>query len=217
MRGAKEIEFETGTIFGASFLLAKQDGCRRNTKIIFALAAITVFHSLNPCLDALAKAPRIKPEMVQEQLAARIACQSGDTGMRAAIATAGSDFSAYSRSINHFPRNDSELMESLRKLQALTEKNPYTKEKLLAPQISSQFGEGCAIGSITTDLTLTEASVRALQKFPPAEWQAYPGSICIVHNGADVFLVWAAGLDGKPLHSNINVGIALDSRQLVFH
>jgi hypothetical protein len=200
MRRTKDISFEAGTVYGASFLF------------VFLFFATVPF----PSQSAAAKPLKIKPEMVQEQLAARVACQNADAELRRAIATASSDFSTVSRSLHHFPRNDSELIEALRKVQALAEKNPYMKEKLLTPQISSQFGEGCAIGSVTADLSLTETKARDLQRFPPQEWQAYPGSICIVHNGANIFLVWAAGFDGKPLHSNTNSGIALESRQVIF-
>jgi hypothetical protein len=213
MRSVKNIDSETGTVYGASFLLAKHSNSR---VVAIVISTSVAFSCMLPSLQAAAKTPKIKPEMVQEQLATRIALQSADSTLRAALATAGSDFSSLSHTLHHFPREESEEIESLRKLQALAEKNPYAKNEMLRGQIT-QFGEGCAIGSLTTDLTLSESSVRDLQKFPPPEWQAYPGSISIVHNGADIFLVWAAGLDGKPLRSVTNSGIALESRQVFFH
>ena len=52
---------------------------------------------------------------------------------------------------------------------------------------------------IKVDLALSAILSESYRRAAPSSWRAEPGTITVFHNTEDYYLIWGAGLDGKPL------------------
>lgn len=120
---------------------------------------------------------------------------------------------------HHFPEEGDEFEDAKRQLNMLIPNNPYKFGATELPQgrdldptydtlenIPSPFtfatGSFAADGDrikLEIDPGLNLAAIPELKKNPPMEWNAPPGTVTCVSNNNDVFIVWAAGLDGRPI------------------
>jgi len=84
----------------------------------------------------------------------------------------------------------------------------------LSPQAMNQMlpwdedkAENAAINSgkiqWAQDIGVNKTNLRDYLKNPPDSWQANPGTITIVSNLHDMFLVWGADKDGRPLRDSL--------------
>lgn len=46
---------------------------------------------------------------------------------------------------------------------------------------------------------LTDFQVRQYMKKPPESWKQSPGTVTVISNGENMFLIWGAGADGRPI------------------
>jgi len=140
----------------------------------------------------------VPKELYQQMLAARVACDAADEALFTNMQQASDTFARFCRQ-RGFPRRSRDLALIENELYAIANGNPYAKDALLAREVDSHFPQARTQVSIETDAGLSDALVNQLEQFTPESWHAVPGSLKIVHNDRDMFLVWAAGIDGKPL------------------
>lgn len=118
---------------------------------------------------------------------------------------------------HHFPEEGDEFEDAKRQLNMLIPNNPYkfgatelptgrdldptydTLENLPSPYNSNSFAADGDRIRLEIDPGINLAAIPELKKSPPMEWNAPPGMVTCVSNNNDVFIVWAAGLDGRPI------------------
>lgn len=120
---------------------------------------------------------------------------------------------------HHFPEEGDEFEDAKRQLNMLIPNNPYKYGATELPQgrdldptydtlenIPSPFtfaaGSFAADGDrikLEIDPGLNLAAIPEWKKNPPMEWSAPPGTVTCISNNNDVFIVWAAGMDGRPI------------------
>jgi hypothetical protein len=137
-------------------------------------------------------------ELYQQMLAARVACDAADEALFSNMRQAGETFAGYCRK-RGFPRSSSSLASIENELYAIANTNPYAKDPLLAQEVATHFPQARTQVSIDTDAGLSEAYINQIAQHIPESWHAVPGSLTVVHNDRDLFFIWAAGIDGRPL------------------
>jgi hypothetical protein len=142
--------------------------------------------------------PHVPKELYQQMLAARVACDAADEALFGNMQQAGEAFAGFCRK-RGFPRSTRELASIENELYTIANTNPYAKDPLLAQEVETHFPQARTQVSIDTDVGLSNAYINQLAQHTPELWHAVPGSLIIVHNDRDLFLIWAAGIDGKPL------------------
>lgn len=120
---------------------------------------------------------------------------------------------------NHrFPEQGDEQTFVLNQLNALIPNNPYVSgsfsvvsgadvnqqlaerdEDLPLQPIANAGFTGVSRITLELDWSLTLNEIEAFSVEPPISWQAAPGTINVVSNNQYLFIVWGAGLDGKPI------------------
>jgi len=141
----------------------------------------------------------LAPDLLQQMLNARIGCDRADDAMRAGLAKACDQFTQRCRRLGRFPDSEQELLPMRSELEQLVAVNPYTSNPALGKQVESQFPNPQAHFLITVDMTLNENSIRQMTDHPSKELSGTPGSMKIVHNAYDTFIVYGIGIDGKPV------------------
>lgn len=165
-----------------------------------------------------ARQAKIPPELLQQLVASKIACNSADDSLSRSMDTAERKFSEFVMARNSFPRSQREALVACEDLQILANKNPYAQQPLLVKNALEQLPDANARAFVGYDPGISENMVRYWTQFPPEEWQAAPGSIAILHNGRDRFIVWGASIDSKPLRDEngaihiLNVRLNLNNR-----
>jgi len=142
--------------------------------------------------------PRVPRELYQQLLAAQVACDTADEALFGNMQLAGDMFAKFCRT-RGFPKTSREIALARRGLYPIANTNPYAKDQLMAREVETHFPEAKTQAEIETDFGLSDPEVDQFQQFPPQSWQSVPGSLIIVQNERDMFVVWAAGIDGKPL------------------
>lgn len=52
---------------------------------------------------------------------------------------------------------------------------------------------------VAYDPGIANAPIEQWRKYPPSNWQGEPNDVMVLEDGDNTFLVWAVGLDAKPL------------------
>ena len=123
----------------------------------------------------------------------------------------------------HFPEYGAEMTFVKQQLNQLTPNSPYTSNTLrlahgidTEPEYSnSEISpvEGdidpnvAATGDrieLVFDPSLTELEVENWKTDPPYEWSAPAGTITAISNNQNLYIIWGAGADGKPLKDPSN-------------
>jgi hypothetical protein len=55
---------------------------------------------------------------------------------------------------------------------------------------------------VSFDPSIANVSIEAWRKNPPSSWQGEPNDIVVSHDGERTFLVWAVGLDARPIRES---------------
>lgn len=97
---------------------------------------------------------------------------------------------------NHLPEQGSEQDDAIIELEAYLNPNPYSQTGIMA----SRERRACPLRFIT-DLTLDRKKFGQWENAVPDNWVADPGSLTIISNTIDFFLIWGAGADHQPLRS----------------
>lgn len=93
------------------------------------------------------------------------------------------------------------------KLTALREKNPYLQEEVLKSEFKVnnsavlKQGESTTLVKVLFDPSFTEGDAERFSKVPPESWREYPGTITAIIAPDCSFIVWAAGIDTRPLRT----------------
>jgi hypothetical protein len=132
-----------------------------------------------------------------------MACDNADDLTRTNMQSVAIQFSQICRQLKRFPRVQTEYINARDSMLHTIDANPYSQNPVLAKEIESlpaeTLGTKASI-AILPDGDLTDCKATFLSDSPDPSWLAYPGSIGVLHNQNDMFIVWAAGIDGKPLH-----------------
>lgn len=93
------------------------------------------------------------------------------------------------------------------KLTALRGKNPYLQEDVLKSEFKVNDSaalkpvESTSLVKVLFDPSLTEGDAERFSTLPPESWRDYPGTITAIIAPDCSFVVWAAGIDTRPLRS----------------
>ncbi|MEZ4543155.1 MAG: hypothetical protein R3C24_04560 [Cyanobacteriota/Melainabacteria group bacterium] len=93
-----------------------------------------------------------------------------------------------------------EREEQALKIARSLKENPYkilTKQSTAEQSSESESSETRV--KFVLAPSLSESNLTDWRKEPPTQWKETPGTISIVHNGYDFFIVWGASFDGKPV------------------
>ncbi len=63
---------------------------------------------------------------------------------------------------------------------------------------------------LINDTTLNGELINEYAEQPPDSWVADPGTIVAIGNEADTFIVWGAGIDGRPIRDSLTGGVFID-------
>jgi hypothetical protein len=141
-------------------------------------------------------------DLVEQMLAARVGCDRADSLMRANLSLACDQFAKGCLTLGRFPESDQELSPLRSDLEKLVVANPYQSNSTLAQQMASQFPGAKAQLLILVDQFMNENSIRQMTAYPSTDLSGVPGSIKIIHNAYDTFVVIGIGIDGKPVLNN---------------
>lgn len=155
---------------------------------------------------------KLPPDVLREAVASQIACVTADDSLRRSMQEAEKLFTEFVLARSSFPRSKREALIACADLQQLADKNPYAKQPLLVRHALSQLPDTAAHAFVGFDPSISQNKVRYWKQFPPEEWTAPPGSIAIMHNGKDRFVVWATGIDSKPLRDQAGLVYMLSTR-----
>jgi hypothetical protein len=101
--------------------------------------------------------------------------------------------------LGHFPESEDEKAVFAKVVSKYIIGNPYrpeftdrvTGEKIIEPYTVPLY--------IFSDPGITRQHLLAYIRKPPESWQADPGSIFVLTNGENLYLIWAAGADRLPI------------------
>jgi hypothetical protein len=145
---------------------------------------------------------KITAAMMQEFVGAQLACDTANAAMFDGMTKVATRFAEICRKLRRFPNDYQEYVEVRDVLQKIVPVNPYSKSDVLAKQLAqlspNTFGKAQSV-AILADSGLDAERIDHLRQAPDESWLAYPGSIGILHNRKNLFIVWGAGIDGKPL------------------
>lgn len=133
---------------------------------------------------------------------------------------------------NHrFPEQGDQMRQAKAQLNQLTPNNPYANDKLTLSQgldADPEYGDPNTAPTnaldyqqaswpvpsdqaadyqriqLQIDPSLTELELQQYQTDPPDEWTAAPGTISCISNQQNLFCVWGAGRDGRPIRDPLS-------------
>jgi hypothetical protein len=133
---------------------------------------------------------------------------------------------------NHrFPEQGDEMREAKAQLNQLIPNNPYINNKLylsqgldadpvyadpsIEPTYSSDYQKVPVYApsdqaanfkrvKLVMDPSLTEIEIQEWERNPPDEWSADPGTVTVISNQQNLYVVWGAGYNGKPLRNPLS-------------
>ncbi len=97
--------------------------------------------------------------------------------------------------IGLYPDQPEEVERLERALSGSISLNPYAAVELMKDKLDSRRV------TLKIDPSLNLGSLSLFRENPPVDWCDQPGKIVVLHNNYDLTVVWAAGLDGRPLRS----------------
>jgi hypothetical protein len=139
---------------------------------------------------------------------------------------------------NHrFPEQGDEFRAAKAQMNQLAPNNPYVNNRLIlsrgldadpeyagnaesAPSYTSDYqkapvyvpdDQAANLHRVKLEInnSLTEIEIQQWQTEPPDEWNETPGTITILSNQQNLYCVWGAGADGKPLRDPLSGQVQL--------
>ena len=99
----------------------------------------------------------------------------------------------------HFPEPGEEQDKLRRALAKVATNNPYDP-KIYNADTNEQLSKGEPIKIVfLVDGALTESFIKDTEKTAPKSWSTDPGTIVVITNGVDKFVVWGASADRLPI------------------
>ena len=109
------------------------------------------------------------------------------------------------------------------KLERLTGTNPFTNFPVRTAADDEDFvnkhgNENCPKENtcvrIVVDASLSNSQIDFKRSTPPDDWLAMPGTITIIHNTENLFAVWGAGVDGRPIKDRDSARYTIFAREI---
>jgi hypothetical protein len=159
--------------------------------------------------SASADSPKRPPLELYHHIArAQLLADKADSQLLEKMQRVADRFKSDRLRFGSFPEDGQENKNLVEKLEDLAGANPYFgfPENTAAddPTFAAEHAQpGCdkehVCVRILADASLSTSRIAASRKPPPQRWQAMPGTITIIHNTENLFALWGAGIDGKPI------------------
>ncbi|MBI4533603.1 MAG: hypothetical protein HY711_06615 [Candidatus Melainabacteria bacterium] len=118
-----------------------------------------------------------------------------------------------------FPQSTDDVRWLTKQLMDLVPNNPFTDQEdqpsdvitfpnTSGPTYSLPYGVQNKIG-LSIDNGLDDSIIEEWRTSPPDDWQAPPGTISAISNNRNLFVVWGAGADGRPIKNDLSGHTAL--------
>jgi hypothetical protein len=182
--------------------------------ILLVLGFVTIFGA-----SAYADAPSIEERMVLEQ---------ANVQMYSDMRHVAGWLDGYCLQNHRFPEGTEEMNWATNQLNQLIPNNPYRPSLITlipgadenptyeAPEeigdVPQQYATaGNSVNRITLifNPSLSDYMVTEYLTNPPDDWRAPPGSVTAISNNVDLFMLWGAGPDGKPLRDPVSKRLQL--------
>ncbi|HEY9787187.1 MAG TPA: hypothetical protein V6D17_17490 [Candidatus Obscuribacterales bacterium] len=177
--------------------------------------AITVSMCISP-LDCRGQDNAVQQLMILQYRAEQAVSTADDALVQTALKVADAVV-AFKRKTNRFPAswNEVAVLFPIRPT-----RNPYLQDDMLRTQLSTQqantndrVNELVDI-RVFSDVAVSPASIEHFRRFPPKDWKFPAGTITIIHNTENQFVIWCAGFDGLPIREKGKDRILLIARDL---
>jgi hypothetical protein len=185
------------------FLLLTSSCCLAGWTFCFATAG-----------GAQASTPKRPPLELYHQVAeAQAASEKCNIELREKIELVAAQFKNYRLHSGSFPEPGHPAQALASKLERLAGSNPFASFPVRTAADDSEFAAKHGTASCTKenicvhiflDASLSNFQINTLRATAPADWLAMPGTITIIHNTENLFAVWGAGVDGKPIRDKTN-------------
>lgn len=167
------------------------------------IAALTALVACNATFASPALARPVSQKyaaLYKEMLAASL---NADKLLVNDMQTVAQTLQEFADSQGHFPNTGDDINGMSLELSAVLPKNPYTNQESKvsanADMLDGYSQEIVSRAQIIYDPSLAESIVDKLATQPSDTWKAKPGTVVAVTNGYDLCLVWAAGIDERPV------------------
>lgn len=141
-------------------------------------------------------------ELARQIVQVQMAAVKADSALLQDMETVADAFMRFAKARRRFPDDGKEALELADRMARLLPDNPYFTDANLAQCIKQEGMEGAANQpsvTIVQDLRLSFTQFDELKFAPPSAWHGNPGSIYVIHNAEDTFIVWGASANGMPV------------------
>ena len=187
----------------ALFLLLTSTSCLAGRAFCFDTAS-----------SAQASPGKTAPIELYHQVAeAQAAAAKGNSELLDKMELLAAHFKKYRLSTGAFPEAGRPSQALSSHLGQLAGKNPFAQFPVATAADNPDFAAAHGLPDfnqeriqvhIVADASLSNSRLEALQTKVPDEWQELPGTITIIHNTENLFAIWGAGVDGKPIKDSKN-------------
>jgi hypothetical protein len=152
-------------------------------------------------------------ELYHQIAEAQAASDKGNIELREKIELVAVQFKKTRLHAGSFPEPGLPTHNLARRLEQFAGANPFASFPVRTAADDSDFvarhgKEGCSKETICvhilSDASLSNFQINTLRGAVPEDWLAMPGAITIIHNTENLFAVWGAGVDGKPIRDKTN-------------
>jgi hypothetical protein len=178
---------------------------------VFCLAGSTFCFGTAGGAEASPKHPPL--ELYHQVAEAQAAAEKGNIELREKMELVAGQFKKYRLRAGSFPEPGHPTENLSRRLEQLAGTNPFASFPVRTAADESDFAakhstEGCTKENICvcirSDANLSNFQINSLRGSVPEDWQAMPGTITVIHNTENLFALWGAGVDGKPIRDKTN-------------
>ncbi len=189
-------------------------------RTVIMLLLIAVTFSDGTTTGAAAKTKVASIELYQQVAKAQAASEKDQAELLEKMQTIASEFKKYRAANGQFPEQGSMTDALEQKLRVIAGVNPYADFPFSTaaddPQFAAVHGEPNVDPQdidvkINVDLGLSNMGIEQFRTSVPDNWLAMPGTITIIHNTENLFIVWGAGVDGRPIHDGASGNYAVIS------
>jgi hypothetical protein len=168
----------------------------------------TCIIALATTYGAQAKAKSAPVELYQQFIKAQLASQRDSDDLAEKMQVVAWAFKKNRVTTGSFPEQGYATAVLERKLHHVAGTNPYFDFPFRTvandPQFNAKYNSNqCNSNEIAVlihvDLGLSSMRLAQFKTAVPDDWIAMPGTITIIHNTENLFLVWGAGVDGRPI------------------
>lgn len=141
----------------------------------------------------------LKISREQKIAIARLLNQEAEKKLYAQMTAIMAWLESYRHKYGHYPQSPYEVDRCQQHLCRELYRNPFMPEETYV----HQDGENPPVDQhrirVAVDYGLSKSKLEEFKVKPPSEWFGTPGTITIVSDGREIFAVWGAGADGRPI------------------